>query len=76
MLSKHSEQYRSRLKLENTNKKTLLEEINEDDLVGYYYWKNIDSLQKAKEWNGPYIEDEYFTFSEFENKYKVDTVSL
>lgn len=61
---------RSRLKLENKNKKALLEELNEGDLADYYYWKHIDPLQKAKEWNGPYIEEEYFTFSEFEKKYR------
>ncbi|MGJ7589305.1 hypothetical protein [Staphylococcus shinii] len=56
--------------MENTNKKTLLEELNEDDLNDYYYWKYLDPLQKAKEWNGPYIEEEYFTFTEFEKKYR------
>ncbi|OEK69642.1 GNAT family N-acetyltransferase [Staphylococcus equorum] len=56
--------------MENTNKKTLLEELNEDDLNDYYYWKYLDPLQKSKEWNGPYIEEEYFTFTEFEKKYR------
>ncbi|PTE89934.1 N-acetyltransferase, partial [Staphylococcus equorum] len=36
--------------MENTNKKTLLEELNEDDLYDYYYWKDLDPLQKAKKW--------------------------
>ena len=56
--------------MKNSNNKTLLEELNADDLNIYYYWKYLDPLQKAKEWNGPYIEEEKFTFSEFKNKYK------
>ena len=56
--------------MKNSNNKVLLEELNADDLNIYYYWKYLDPLQKAKEWNGPYIEEEKFTFSEFKNKYK------
>ena len=44
--------------MKNTNKKVLLEELNEEDLNIYYYWKYLEPLQKAKEWNGPYIEEE------------------
>lgn len=36
----------------------LIEELNEEDLNIYYYWKYLEPLQKAKEWNGPYIEEE------------------
>lgn len=70
ILSINYEQCRSRLRLKNTNKKPLLVELNEDDLYNYYYWKYLDPLQKAKEWNGPYIEEEKMTFIEFKNKYK------
>lgn len=56
--------------MKNTNKKALLEELNEEDLNIYYYWKYLEPLQKAKEWNGPYIEEEKITFTEFENKYR------
>ncbi|MEN2031586.1 hypothetical protein [Staphylococcus hominis] len=55
--------------MKNTNKQALLEELNEEDLNIYYYWKYLEPLQKAKEWNGPYIEEEKITFTEFENKY-------
>ena len=56
--------------MKNTNKKVLLEELNEDDLKIYYYWKYLEPLQKAKEWNGPYIEEEKIKFIEFKNKYR------
>ncbi|MEB7040071.1 hypothetical protein [Staphylococcus gallinarum] len=33
------------------------------------YWKYIDPLQNAKEWNGPYIEEDVYTFNEFKKNY-------
>lgn len=46
-----------------------LEELNNNDLKDYYYWKHIDSRQNAKKWNGPYIEEKQYTLAEFNRNY-------
>lgn len=54
--------------LESENYK-LLQELSEEDLHEYYYWKHVEQGQEAKRWNDPYIEEKDYKFDEFENNY-------
>ncbi|MBF7019712.1 GNAT family N-acetyltransferase [Staphylococcus sp. 18_1_E_LY] len=55
--------------MKKINNELFLIELSISDLKEYYYWKYIDPLQNAKKWNGPYIEEDAYTFNEFKENY-------
>ena len=49
--------------------KVFLRQANETDIKQLYEWKYIDEHQVAKKWNAPYIEENFISFSSYQEQW-------